>query len=102
MDTTITTRQAHNEVLLATAALAGEVEALLYDAPEVVAERLRQRVRAAGITQVGTPGEDMPYAPAQHEVMGERPADGAPVTILRPGYLRADGALLARALVVAA
>jgi hypothetical protein len=99
-------RQFRLDTLHAVADLAGEVEELAYDSgdPDLIVERLRARVRATALEQVGRPGEEMTFDPARHEVQGKRPADGAAVTVVRPGYASAEGGtalVLRKALVVA-
>jgi hypothetical protein len=99
-------RQFKLDALQAVAELAGEVEELAYDSgdPELIVERLRVRVRTAPLEQLGAPGDEAKFDPAHHEATGPRPADGAAVTIVRPGYAwQENGApvVLRRALVVA-
>lgn len=99
-------RQYRLDALQAVAELAGEVEELAYDSgdPELIVERLRVRVRTAPLEQLGVPGDEAKFDPAHHEVTGPRPADGAAVTVVRPGYAwQENGApvVLRRALVVA-
>jgi hypothetical protein len=57
----------------------------------------------AGAERVGAAGDVEPFDPARHDVTGERPAPGAPVTILRPGaeWTGAEPAVLAKPLAVA-
>ncbi|GAA0917729.1 hypothetical protein Vau01_069180 [Virgisporangium aurantiacum] len=95
-------RQFKLDALHAVAELAGEVEELAYDSgdPELIVERLRARVRASALDQLGRPGEEAKFDPARHEVQGRRPADGAAVTVVRPGYASAE-LVLRKALVVA-
>jgi hypothetical protein len=99
-------RQFKLDALHAVAELAGEVEELAYDSgdPDLIVERLRARVRATALDQLGRPGDEAKFDPAQHEVQGRRPADGAAVTVVRPGYASAEGGtalVLRKALVVA-
>lgn len=99
-------RQFRLDALHAVAELAGEVEELAYDTgdTEMIVERLRARVKAAALEQFGRPGDGATFDPARHDVMGERPADGAAVTVLRPGYAWQENGsplVLRRALVVA-
>lgn len=99
-------RQFKLDALHAVAELAGEVEELAYDTgdAEMIVERLRARVKAVALEQFGRPGDGATFDPARHDVMGERPTDGAAVTVLRPGYAwRENGSplVLRRALVVA-
>jgi hypothetical protein len=99
-------RQFKLDPLHAVAELAGEVEELAYDTgdAELIVERLRARVRAAALEQFGRPGDGTTFDPGRHDVMGERPADGAAVTVLRPGYASQENGtplVLRKALVVA-
>lgn len=99
-------RQFRLDPLHAVAELAGEVEELAYDTAdaELIVERLRARVKAAALEQFGQPGDPATFDPGRHDVMGERPADGAAVTVLRPGYACQENGsplVLRKALVVA-
>ncbi len=99
-------RQFRLDPLHAVAELAGEVEELAYDTSdaEMIVERLRARVKAAALEQFGQPGDTATFDPGRHDVMGERPADGAAVTVLRPGYAWQENGsplVLRKALVVA-
>ena len=99
-------RQYRLDALQAVAELAGEVEELAYDSgdPELIVERLRVRVRTAPLEQLGAPGDEAKFDPTHHEVTGPRPAEGAAVTIVRPGYAWQENGVpvvLRRALVVA-
>jgi len=95
-------RQFKLDALHAVAELAGEVEELAYDSgdADLIVERLRARVRATALEQLGRPGDEAKFDPARHEAQGRRPADGAAVTVVRPGYASAD-LVLRKALVVA-
>jgi hypothetical protein len=98
-------RQFRLDALHAVAELAGEVEELAYDSgdAELIVERLRARVRAADLSQLGNPGDEAKFDPGQHDVVGPRPADGASVTVMRPGYAWAENGsplVLRKALVV--
>jgi hypothetical protein len=95
-------RQFKLDALHAVAELAGEVEELAYDSgdADLIVERLRARVRATALDQLGRPGDEAKFDPARHEAQGRRPADGAAVTVVRPGYASAD-LVLRKALVVA-
>jgi len=98
-------RQFKLDALHAVAGLAGEVEELAYDSgdAELIVERLRARVRAADLAQLGNPGDETTFDPGQHDAMGPRPADGAAVTVMRPGYAWAENGtplVLRKALVV--
>ena len=99
-------RQFRLDPLHAVAELAGEVEELAYDTSdaEMIVERLRARVKAVDLEQFGQPGDTATFDPGRHDVMGERPADGAAVTVLRPGYAWQENGsplVLRKALVVA-
>jgi hypothetical protein len=99
-------RQFKLDALHAVAELAGEVEELAYDSgdADLIVERLRARVRASALEQLGQPGDEAKFDPARHEVQGTRPAEGAAVTVVRPGYASAEGGtplVLRKALVVA-
>jgi hypothetical protein len=98
-------RQLKLDALHAVAELAGEVEELAYDSgdAELIVERLRARVRAAELAQLGNPGDATTFDPRRHDAMGPRPADGAPVTVMRPGYAWVENGsslVLRKALVV--
>ena len=99
-------RQFKLDALHAVAELAAEVEELAYDSgdPDLIVERLRARVRAAALDQLGRPGDEADFDPGRHDVQGRRPADGAAVTVVRPGYAWAENGaplVLRKALVVA-
>lgn len=99
-------RQFRLDALHAVAELAAEVEELAYDSgdADLIVERLRARVRAGALEQVGRPGDEVTFDPARHEAQGPRPADGAAVTVVRPGYAVAENGsplVLRKALVVA-
>jgi hypothetical protein len=99
-------RQFRLDALHAVADLAGEIEELAFDSgdADLIVERLRARVKAAALDQVGRPGDGATFDPARHEAQGSRPADGAAVTVVRPGYASAEHGtqlVLRKALVVA-
>ena len=95
-------RQVEIDVLSAFAELAGEVEELAYNSgdPDVIVERVQTRVKSRSLEQIGRSGDDAPFDPVVHNPIGSRPADGATVRIVRPGY-RNGPVLLQRALVTA-
>jgi hypothetical protein len=99
-------RQARIDVVRAVAELAGEVEELAYNSgdPDVIVERLQTRVKARSVDQIGRSGDAATFDPVLHEAIGARPATGAAVSVVRPGYSWRDGAetfVLQKALVAA-
>jgi AcrR family transcriptional regulator len=99
-------RQARIDVVRAVAELAGEVEEIAYNSgdPDVIVERLQTRVKARSVDQIGRSGDAASFDPALHDAIGARPAVGAAVSVVRPGYSWRDGAetfVLQKALVAA-
>jgi hypothetical protein len=68
--------------------LAGEMEFVAYNAgdPDIMVERVHLAVAKAGVKPIGAPGDEAPFTPDVHEPIGETPANGSMVTIVRPGY----------------
>ncbi|MGI6877834.1 hypothetical protein [Microbacterium sp. gxy059] len=76
--------------------LAGQVSA------DQLVGRARQLAARSGVLPVGESGETVAFDPALHEAPGDRPDDGDPVFVGRPGYVwtqDGDTAVLVKTLV---
>jgi hypothetical protein len=97
-------RQARIDAMSTVAELAAEVEELT--AKRATAEVLLEHTRALtgdrGLEAIGRAGEDSPYDETRHDPVGDVPAQGEPVIVIRPGYLwhaPGEAVLISRALV---
>jgi hypothetical protein len=82
-------RQARIDSLRALAELAMEVEELVANeaSPRTLVQRVRSRVKRSALEPIGQAGEETTYDRKQHKPIGGSIADGAPVMVVRPGYV---------------
>lgn len=100
-------RQARIDAMSTVAELAAEVEELTAKqaSPEVLLEHTRALTDGRGLEAIGRAGAQLPYEEGRHEPVGEFPAEGEPVTVIRPGYLwhaPGEAVLISKALVTLA
>jgi hypothetical protein len=71
------------------AELASEVEELSVNeaSTRAMVHRVRSRVRLSGLEPVERAGETVAFDRRRHESNGPPIADGAPVLVVRPGYV---------------
>jgi hypothetical protein len=81
--------QARIGIARAAAELAIEVEEIIHNGADggQVVKRVRNALAGKDLTPIGAAGEDTVFDPARHRVEAGDPRPGAPVFILRPGYL---------------
>ncbi|WP_433496829.1 hypothetical protein ACQP1K_17750 [Sphaerimonospora sp. CA-214678] len=93
-------RQIKIDVIRALADLAAEVEELsaAKAAPEIVVERVRGLVATRSLRPIGRANSEANFDPQLHEPIYGTPEPGAPVLVIRPGYVW-DELMLQRALV---
>jgi hypothetical protein len=82
-------RQAILDGLRTLAELASEVEELTVNqaSARAMIHRVRSRVRLSGLAPIERAGESTAYDRQRHQSIGSPIADGAPVVVVRPGYL---------------
>jgi hypothetical protein len=82
-------RQARIDSLRALAELAMEVEELVANeaSPRTLVQRVRGRVKRSALEPIGRAGEETTFDRKQHKPIGGSIADGAPVIVVRPGYV---------------
>jgi hypothetical protein len=97
-------RQARIDAMSTVAELAAEVEELTAKraSAEVLLEHTRALTGDRGLEAIGRAGEPSPYDETRHDPVGDVPAEGEPVIVIRPGYLwhaPGEAVLISRALV---
>jgi hypothetical protein len=82
-------RQAQIDAVRALAELAGEVEELAVNETrtEALVHRVRARVKRSGLEPVDRAGDETTYDRARHKPISGTIRDGAPVLVVRPGYI---------------
>jgi hypothetical protein len=82
-------RQAQIDAVRQLAELASEVEELLANEtePPVMIRQIRAWVKRSGLDPVGQAGESTRFDRAKHRPIMGRIRDGAPVIVVRPGYI---------------
>ncbi len=95
-------RQIKIDAMRALAGLCAYVDgAVGSQSPERIRRRVRQMAVREGLVPFGTPGTTEPYDPRRHDVVGDAPQPGTPVTVTGIGYTWGEGAdeiVLVRAL----
>lgn len=97
-------RQAEIDAVRLLAELASEVEELIVNEtePPVMIRQVRAWVKRSGLDPVGRAGEETKFDRTQHQPIIGRINDGAPVIVVRPGYIwktRDEDVLLGKAVV---
>jgi hypothetical protein len=97
-------RQARIDAMSTVAELAAEVEELTAKraSAEVLLEHTRALTGDRGLEAIGRAGETSPYDETRHDPVGDVPAEGEPVVVIRPGYLwhaPGEAVLISRAMV---
>jgi hypothetical protein len=97
-------RQARIDAMSTVAELAAEVEELTAKraSAEVLLEHTRALTGDRGLEAIGRAGETSPYDETRHDPVGDVPAEGEPVVVIRPGYLwhaPGEAVLISRAVV---
>lgn len=90
-------RQAEIDGLHALTELAGEVEELVANEvdPAILVRRVRARVKRSGLEPIDRAGDHTRFDRRVHRPITGTIRDGAPVTVVRPGYVwTADGTSL--------
>jgi hypothetical protein len=82
-------RQAEIDGLRTLGELAGEVEELVANEvdPAILVRRVRARVRRSGLEPIDRAGQDTEFDRRVHTPIAGTIRDGAPVTVVRPGYV---------------
>ena len=82
-------RQAKIDGLRALAELAIEVEELVANgaSAKALVQRVRSRVKRSALEPIDRAGEETTYDRRRHKPIGGTIADGAPVVVVRPGYV---------------
>jgi predicted transcriptional regulator len=97
-------RQAEIDAVRLLAELASEVEELIVNEtePPVLIRQVRAWVKRSGLDPVGRAGEETKFDRTRHQPIIGRINDGAPVIVVRPGYIwktRDEDVLLGKAVV---
>ncbi|HLT09927.1 MAG TPA: hypothetical protein VK028_03875 [Micromonosporaceae bacterium] len=81
--------QAEVDGVLALVELAGEVEELTANeaSPEAMVQRVRARLKRYGLEPIERAGEETSFDRRRHQPIGPPIRDGAPVVVVRPGYV---------------
>jgi hypothetical protein len=82
-------RQAEIDGLRTLGELAGEVEELVANEvdPAILVRRVRARVRRSGLEPIDRAGQETEFDRRVHTPIAGTIRDGAPVTVVRPGYV---------------
>jgi hypothetical protein len=82
-------RQSDIDAVRALAELASEAEELAVNEarPEALIHRLRARVKRSGLEPIGRAGDETAFDRKRHKPIGGAIRDGAPVVVVRPGYV---------------
>lgn len=82
-------RQALLDGVRALAELASEVEELTVNqaSSRAMVHRVRSRVKLAGLEPIEKAGDSVAFDRRRHQPIGRPIAEGAPVTVVRPGYV---------------
>jgi hypothetical protein len=82
-------RQSDIDAVRALAELASEAEELAVNEarPEALIHRLRARVKRSGLEPIGRAGDETTFDRKRHKPIGGAIRDGAPVVVVRPGYV---------------
>jgi hypothetical protein len=82
-------RQAQIDAVRALAELASDVEELTANevAPQVLVRQVRARVKRSSLEPIERAGEATRFDRRRHEPVGPAIRDGAPVVVVRPGYV---------------
>jgi hypothetical protein len=82
-------RQAKIDSLRALAELASEVEELVANeaSGRTLVQRVRSRLKRSALEPIDRAGEETTYDRKRHKPIGGTIADGAPVVVVRPGYV---------------